>query len=742
MQGLQVGSNFVPDILGEGGVFRVREDGKVELVTDVLYARVKAYFDTVEIREYKHTAGNRIASVAGNKICRVAWYNSFNVELEQTQDNLSSVSYFRCFFRARDGEDIVRNNWVIGDQAYCHITSVDGNNDNPEEKGLNQKHFWRLVIGRNTEGTLTEDGEAYIDLSNRAAETIGGVSYEGYQSGSDVPQPQDDIIQLGNVNDTTRQGAIVEYVTGTDAPSYQIFQGIDSFSLNGKNYIGLGYSTQTGRAYMNVYGDMFIGDKNGQGGYLRFSEIERLLEISGRLNVGSTLADGRNVNNLGTSNGNILLNTSFTGDYDSEDVDTDTDVTPDTVIYSDPLKNWDANGVTIIESSDSQSGYAAKIVSGGNLSQEVTLEEGKWYVLSFRGKGGALTYSIGGVSGTLTLKNIVDSYDIPFVCGDNIGLTISASSEVTLMELQLCEGNLPTAWKKNYQDGDKTMAAINGYKYISDAIKNASTDIIGGLILSQIIKVGNYRNKQMTEETGGMSGAWLDENSPFLWGGGDMSQAIYTIMKYAADPSYEPTEEEVEAMAKFVVTHGGRAILNDVILRGYIYALGGYFKGKITAESGEITGDVVIGNKNNAYFLLSPSNQYDSAIKAFVNQNGEDRRLFCLDFGYEEDFGYFPRIKIERTDKNYTQIYGDGVETRSGDYGVSHLSGNGLTTQQFDGTCFARFGFDEGKISLFAVKLNDGEPQQQIHAWKTSADNPSLGEVYVNGEGFLKVKLK
>jgi hypothetical protein len=307
---------------------------------------------------------------------------------------------------------------------------------------------------------------------------------------------------------------------------------------------------------------MYIGARpNEEGGFIRYNQDDRTLEVKGRLNVGSTLADGRNVNALGTSNGNLLLNTSFTGDYDSEDVDTNTDVTPDTVIYSDPLKHWQANGVTVIALPDSQSGYAAKIAGGGTLAQTVTLEEGKWYVLSFRGMGGSLSYSIGGVTGSLALNpSAIDSYDVPFVCGINSGLTILASSEVTIMELQLCEGNLPTAWKQNYSDGEKTMAAVNEYKYISDAIKNASTDIIGGLILSQIIKVGNYRNKQMTEETGGMSGAWLDDNSPFLWGGGDMSQAIYTIMKYANNPSYEPTQEEIEAMAKFVVTRGGRAI--------------------------------------------------------------------------------------------------------------------------------------------------------------------------------------
>jgi hypothetical protein len=261
LKGLQIGANFVPDILGEGGVLRMRQDGKVELVTDILYARMKAYFDSVEIREYQHTGGNRIASVAGNRMCRVEYIKIVDNE-ETVVDDASEADFFRCYFRASDGEDTVKNNWVVGDLAYCHVTSIANSSDNPEQKGLNQKHLWRLVIGRNTDGTLTEDGEAYIDLSNRSTETISGTSYTGFQSGSDAPEAQDDIIQLGNVNDTTRQGAIVEFVTGTDAPSYQIFQGISSFSLSNKNQIGFGYNTATGRAYLNVYGDTYIGDRN------------------------------------------------------------------------------------------------------------------------------------------------------------------------------------------------------------------------------------------------------------------------------------------------------------------------------------------------------------------------------------------------------------------------------------------------------------------------------------------------
>ena len=45
-------------------------------------------------------------------------------------------------------------------------------------------------------------------------------------------------------------------------------------------------------------------------------------------------------------------------------------------------------------------------------------------------------------------------------------------------------------------------------------------------------------------------------------------------------------------MANVVITHGGRAILNDIILRGYVHALGGIFKGRVEASEGEFHGMV------------------------------------------------------------------------------------------------------------------------------------------------------
>lgn len=610
IKGLQVGERFVSGLLGEGAVFRKESDGTTYLEADKMYIRMKAYFDTVGIRKYLHSAGNRVASVAGAKCIRVEYIDADG----NVTSDAANAAVFRCYFRGSDGDDEVTNDFLVGDQVYCHIT-------NGSTKSLQMHHYWRLIVGRNAEGELTEDGEHWIDLSNRPTETvtIDGSTYThaGYQTGSDIPVAQDDMVQLGNISDKTRQGAIIEYVSGADSPSYQIYQGINDFSLDGKNQLALGYNTQTGRAYLNVYGDAYIGDKAQDGGYMEYDSNTHTLNIMGHLRVGSTLEDGRDINELGTKRGNLLRNTGFTGDYKSESITAQTPVNPNTVIFSDPLAHWVADKVTVISSEESVSGMAAQI---GSLQQEIDggLTIGEWYILSFRARGSVVNYSIGGVSGSISLTPVVTRYDIPLLCGQDTPLRLEGKA--TVMELQLMAGSLPTEWQKSYRDNDRSMAEYHALKYLRDAITGANTDIIGGLILSQILKVGNYRNGVMMEETGGISGARNDDNSPFLWGGGSMEQAIYTIMKYASDPSQAVTDTDLSNMAKFVVTHGGRAILTDIILRGWIYAQGGEINGNLNVVGGSINAKAGSSTDNGQGNILKCTKTYYQANTVWGNR--------------------------------------------------------------------------------------------------------------------------
>ena len=62
-----------------------------------------------------------------------------------------------------------------------------------------------------------------------------------------------------------------------------------------------------------------------------------------------------------------------------------------------------------------------------------------------------------------------------------------------------------------------------------------------------------------------------------------MEQAIHLVQLMTENPKYIPTDAEWETLAKFAATHGG-----DVFMRGYIYAMGGLFKGTVSIANGKI----------------------------------------------------------------------------------------------------------------------------------------------------------
>ena len=252
LKGLQVGNQFVSGLLGDGGVFRMDADGKVYIEADKLYVRMKAYFDNVEIKDYEHTSGNRIASKAGLKCVKVEAYNSDDELIEENpQTEPAGTAYYRLYFRAKDGDDTIDNNFVVGDQAFCDKTTFDNN-------VLAHHRYWRLVVGKNS--TLQDDEEfGYIDLSASDKE-----------SGSAVPLAGDDVSQLGNRTDVERQGAIIEFVGGENAPAYQIYQGINNYSLSSKCKIDIGFDSQTGLARMNVAGNFRFGSPDNTGSYIKY----------------------------------------------------------------------------------------------------------------------------------------------------------------------------------------------------------------------------------------------------------------------------------------------------------------------------------------------------------------------------------------------------------------------------------------------------------------------------------------
>lgn len=289
------------------------------------------------------------------------------------------------------------------------------------------------------------------------------------------------------------------------------------------------------------------------------------------------------INNMSTGNENLVVNGGFTGFFKSESVLAALQVEEGTELWSDPFGRWDAHdGCTAVTSLVGVTGMACQMAESGQLWQAIArgIIQGSDYTFSVLGvTEGSLMISIGGHTESIGIST--GERTIIHFTADSEDNVLLISGVGTFTEVQLVIGNITVNdWTPSPEDNSRDFSYFKDYAYLLNAIGNASTTTLGGLILTQMIRVGNYADKQMTEETGGMSGVMVNPESPFLWGGGTMQQAIATIMKYANNPTYQPTAEEVNGMAKFVVTHGGRAILNDIILRGLVYATGGKFTGK------------------------------------------------------------------------------------------------------------------------------------------------------------------
>lgn len=569
-----------------GARIQVKKDGTSIAEFDYITIRRAAQFRDITIRELRHIGGELAITPAAMVCSKVERLNS-NGEVIADKDN-TEPSSFKCYFETKDSDDgskKVFNYFRPLDQARCQQFDIvaDGSKKT--------RYYWRLVMSV---------GENYIVLSNLANGGMDSLT-------TSEPLVGDNIVQLGyqGSDDPNRQSAIILSSTSDDAPSQKMYQGISSFSLDGCLVKDEGYDAATGVFHCNIYGDSFIGSKDG--GYFTYDSKHKKATFKGTVNFesDSTLPDGSPVTDiakkddlkdLNIKSGNLLRNTSFCGDYESIDISEDIEISEDKETFSEKLKYWTMENARVIDTENSTSGKAVQI--GGTLSQQLAqpLLPGKDYVLSFKGKGTTVRVSVGGETQDITMTSSFDRYELHITCSDAAnGVFSMVSTNCVVCEIMLSYGKLAPAWSPSYSDNDKSMAEFQNMKFLTDAITQGSTTIDGGLVMSQQFKVGNFRDKKMIKETGGMSGYYNDDDSPFLWGGGTLEQAIYTIQKYKDNPNYEPTAEELNNLAKFVVTHGGRAILTDIILRGIIYAEGGVMK-SIKSPNGNFE----IDNEGNA----------------------------------------------------------------------------------------------------------------------------------------------
>lgn len=550
LKGLLIGKN--------GSGITVLENGMSQAVVDYLYVKVKAVFDELEVKKKTYVGGEQVISHAGMKCNRV--------------DELDDV--YRCYFKEEEDGIEIENQFTPGSLAIaqeCNIKTGVSHH-------VGNRYYWRLV---------TAVGENYIDLSK----TVCDPNVE-----NDVPVAGDDIVGLGHKTDITRQAAIILSSVNEVSPSIIMYQGINDFTLTGKDVISFDFDRSTGKARMKVYGDTYIGDKD-RTTYMEYTQ-DKGVDIKGMFHIEQGSTGWRNmeglpdeiqaaadlaqeakdaIDNAAVGSVNLLRNSGFTGDYETEDLSAATELSADTELFSKQLEYW--TGVaTVSADSDAGSGYSAAI---GSLSQSVSLIKGESYVISYKAKGTSVSVSCGSFSVSQPLTSSYQRYTHKITFnGSGIFLV---SGTATVCDLQLERGTIATDWKPSILDNDKATAGFQSINYIASAIKDGSVDILGGLILANMIQLGNYKDGKMQKVTAGVSGIYNDDDDVAFWAGGKLEQAILTVMRFRNDPNYQPTDAEWANMANFVATHGG-----DVFLRGYIYALGGYFRGKVEIANGKI----------------------------------------------------------------------------------------------------------------------------------------------------------
>lgn len=260
-----------------GGSWTPDAEGRSHLITDYLEVRMKAIFEELVIKKTSTISGKEIISPAGGVVAH-------KVEtVTVTYNNVSQKAY-RCYFLAEQEGDSVDNDFAIGDQVRSESFNV--------RKGTYHKvgnHFyWRLVIGRDEDPVELEGKKYhYIDLSDTDCATA-----------SDVPAKGDVLSQCGNRTDVERQNCLIFSAVDTYSPSISLYHGINSYSFANREYVEYGVNKQTNKAFFNVYGDMYVGDRptkeNGYEGssYIKYDSAAKQVSIKGKLSAKSTV-DGK-----------------------------------------------------------------------------------------------------------------------------------------------------------------------------------------------------------------------------------------------------------------------------------------------------------------------------------------------------------------------------------------------------------------------------------------------------------------
>lgn len=265
LRGLKVGSYVTGST---GGIFYADTDGKSHAELDYLTVRMKAMFYALEIIKTGVIGGRQMITPGGAIECIKIEDRNDILDEEGNKTGENIWDYWRCYFYQDDGTEALDNRFRAGDMALAQ----DFNIKEGVYENVSNHYFWRLVVNVGTN---------YIDISKTDADAA-----------SDAPRVGDTICQLGNktfvdangvthVEDKTRQNAIIFSAVDTFSPSMTLYAGINSYSYLNTEYVSYGVDKTTNLAYMNVYGNSYIGARD-KSSYMKFDTVTGV-EIKGKL---------------------------------------------------------------------------------------------------------------------------------------------------------------------------------------------------------------------------------------------------------------------------------------------------------------------------------------------------------------------------------------------------------------------------------------------------------------------------
>ncbi len=207
-----VSAAFKPGVGGKGfmlgDTYGTTTDSYLEI--DRLLVRKAAEFVKLVIRELQSVGGEIVLSPASMKINKVDFLKKGTLLPEYGTAPLR-YDVYRCSFLTKRGDEEITNPFVVNDLVRCQTFNIkEGTTANAKNK-----YYWRRV---------TMVGTDYIDI----------LALSGGNYGDSQPEVGDELVQMGNTTDVTRQSVLYLSAYGSDSPSIKLYKGVNNYTLAGK----------------------------------------------------------------------------------------------------------------------------------------------------------------------------------------------------------------------------------------------------------------------------------------------------------------------------------------------------------------------------------------------------------------------------------------------------------------------------------------------------------------------------